>query len=118
MVTEEEKIKHNKEIGARLREIMKMLDISQQEIAEYLDRDLTTVNRYERGEVPIPNELVYYLRDKYKVNLNYLFNGETPEEGVIEYMRGSGKKFYNAQMNRLREYIMKLIYSDIDISEN
>lgn len=88
----EEQVMNQKEIGKRLTEIMRLHDISEKELAMHLGRDETTIKRYKRGEIVIPAELGCYLRKKYRVDLNFLYNGEEPVEGIIEILESDSVK--------------------------
>ena len=47
-------------------------DLTQGQIADYLNCDRSLYSKYERGERPIPLELMVKLADFYKVSLDYL----------------------------------------------
>lgn len=56
----------------RIRDIREDKDLTQQNIADYLDLYLTTYRRYESGEQTIPINIVKRLSEFYKVSMDYL----------------------------------------------
>ena len=56
----------------RLRDIREDKDLSQQDIAEYLNLYLNTYRRYETGEQTIPINILKKLSKFYKVSIDYL----------------------------------------------
>ena len=56
----------------RIRDIREDHDVKQKELAAYLMCDQSLYSKYERGERPIPLELVCKLADFYNVSVDYL----------------------------------------------
>lgn len=56
----------------RIRDIREDKDLSQQDIAEYLNLYLNTYRRYETGEQTIPINILKKLSKFYKVSIDYL----------------------------------------------
>lgn len=56
----------------RLRDIREDRDLTQQNVADYLDLYLTTYRRYESGEQTIPINIVKRLSEFYNVSIDYL----------------------------------------------
>ena len=59
-------------VRLRLRDLREDKDIKQKEIAGYLICDQSLYSKYERGERPIPLEILVKLADYYDVSLDYL----------------------------------------------
>ena len=56
----------------RIRDMREDNDYTQKEIAEYLICDQSLYSKYERGERPVPLEVMMKLADLYHVSLDYL----------------------------------------------
>ena len=56
----------------RIRDLREDNDYTQKYIAEYLICDQSLYSKYERGERPVPLEIMMKLADFYKVSLDYL----------------------------------------------
>ena len=56
----------------RIRDLREDHDYTQKYIAEYLICDQSLYSKYERGERPIPLELVVKLAELYQVSLDYI----------------------------------------------
>ena len=56
----------------RIRDLREDNDYTQKEIAAYLICDQSLYSKYERGERPVPLEVMVKLADLYKVSLDYL----------------------------------------------
>lgn len=56
----------------RIRDIREDRDITQQEIADYLNLYLNTYRRYETGEQTIPINILKKLSKFYKTSIDYL----------------------------------------------
>lgn len=56
----------------RIRDLREDNDYTQKFIAEYLICDQSLYSKYERGERPVPLEVMIKLADLYKVSLDYL----------------------------------------------
>lgn len=65
----------------RIRDLREDRDLTQQEIAKILHCDQSLYSKYERGERPIPVELLLQLADFYGVSVDYLL-GRTDNPGV------------------------------------
>lgn len=55
-----------------IRFLREVNDLTQLTVAQYLHVDQGTYSRYERGQVPIPVDILLKLADFYKVSLGYL----------------------------------------------
>lgn len=56
----------------RIRDLREDKDKTQQEIADYLEKGLTTYRRWETGEREIPVHIIIQLAKYYNVSLDYL----------------------------------------------
>ena len=59
-------------VQLRIRDLREDRDIKQKEIAKYLICDQSLYSKYERGERPVPLEILIKLADFYDVSLDYL----------------------------------------------
>lgn len=60
----------------RIRDLREDHDLTQQTVAEVLMCDQSLYSKYERGERPLPLDLVIKLADLYNVSLDYLVGRE------------------------------------------
>ena len=63
-------------LGERIRVIRKRLNLSQKKFAEILGISLITLQRYEKGEREPSSEVLVNIKQKFKVNMNWLLTGE------------------------------------------
>lgn len=56
----------------RIRSLREDRDLTQTEIAEYLNTSQTVYSRYERNERNLPIEMLYELCDFYNVSADYI----------------------------------------------
>lgn len=56
----------------RIRDMREDKDLTQREVSDYLLCDQSLYSKYERGERPLPLELVDRLADFYGVSVDYL----------------------------------------------
>ncbi len=63
---------NNKESGERLRNFRKANNLTQKELAEYLNVDQTTISKYEKGIEIISTNYLYTICVKYKISADYL----------------------------------------------
>ncbi len=61
----------------RIRDLREDRDLTQKQIAEMLHCDQSLYSKYERGERPIPLDLLMQLAEFYNTSLDYL-TGRTP----------------------------------------
>lgn len=78
----------DKNIGQRLHEVRKNLELSQQEFAEKLGIDRRTVHLYEKNNSQtVKLELLFKIAEIWNIDLYYLVTGNSPakvkEESVI-----------------------------------
>lgn len=56
----------------RIRDMREDSDLKQQQIADYLMCDQSLYSKYERGERPVPLEVMIKLAQYYKTSIDYL----------------------------------------------
>lgn len=56
----------------RIRDIREDLDLTQQQVAEYLRCDQSLYSKYERGERDVPLNIMIKLAQFYKTSIDYL----------------------------------------------
>jgi transcriptional regulator with XRE-family HTH domain len=65
----------NAQVEPQLRQLRNAADLSSESLAEYVGADVATLDRWERGELPIPEAHVALLSDHFGVSATYLLNG-------------------------------------------
>ena len=63
-------------IYPRVRDMREDRDMTQRDVAQYLNMQLTVYQRYERGERELPLWAAIKLADLYRVSLDYLVSRE------------------------------------------
>jgi len=63
----------NKYIGEQIRRLRMKQNITQEELAEYLNTTAQTVSRYEIGDRKTNNDILFQLADFFKVSINEFF---------------------------------------------
>ena len=56
----------------RIRDLREDADLTQRQVAEYLICDQSLYSKYERGERPVPLEVLERLADYYHTSIDYL----------------------------------------------
>lgn len=56
----------------RIRDLREDADLTQRQMAEYLMCDQSLYSKYERGERPVPLEVLNKLADYYHTSIDYL----------------------------------------------
>ncbi|MBN7772333.1 helix-turn-helix domain-containing protein [Clostridium aminobutyricum] len=56
----------------RIRDLREDSDLTQQRVAEMLMCDQSLYSKYERGERPVPLEIIVKLADLYETSIDYL----------------------------------------------
>ncbi len=90
----------NKDIGARIRELRELSDITTEEIANELDVDEETYISYENGIIDIPASFLYQIANIFKVDLALILTGEETRMNYFDVTR-NGKGFV---VDRKKEY--------------
>ena len=70
-------------MNLRIRDMREDADLTQQQVAEYLMCDQSLYSKYERGERPVPLEIIVKLAHLYKTSVDYLV-GLTNKKHLIE----------------------------------
>ncbi len=65
-------IKYGDVMKYRIRDLREDRDLKQREVAEHLLCDQSLYSKYERGERPIPLEILIQLADFYGTSIDYL----------------------------------------------
>ncbi len=81
---------HIQQVASRLRGLRDALEISVEEMSEKCGVDVSTFEKYERGEVDIPVSLLYKIASEYGVEMTALLFGEEPKMSAY-YVTRSGK---------------------------
>jgi transcriptional regulator with XRE-family HTH domain len=82
----------NKVVGRKLKKARELCDLTQAQVAEYLDVKREVVSYYESGTRPISLSKLTALSDLYGYNIGYFLNEETEEEPVSLPFRATGIK--------------------------
>lgn len=64
----------------RIRDLREDKDLSQKELAEYLQIHQTTYSDYERGNLNVPVAILHKLADYYGVSVDYLIGRTNVKE--------------------------------------
>jgi len=73
------------EIGKRLKEFRESLGLSQTDFANNIDVKQGSLASIETGRISLSTKFVRKLTNKYKIDLNWLFNGESINESKSNY---------------------------------
>lgn len=64
----------------RIKELREEHHLTQKQIADILEMQLTQYRRYENGERPVPFDFMVKLADYYEVTLDYIAGRDEPAE--------------------------------------
>lgn len=70
-------------IGNKIREFREKRNITQQEVAEYLDTTPQTISRYEIGDRKTNQDILFKLAEYFKVSINDFFPPLTFDNGTL-----------------------------------
>lgn len=73
----------NKYIGNKIREFREKRNLTQEEIAEYLDTTAQTVSRYEIGDRKTNQDILFKLAEYFKVSINDFFPPLSFDNGTL-----------------------------------
>lgn len=73
----------NKYIGNKIREFREKRNLTQEEIAEYLDTTAQTISRYEIGDRKTNQDILFKLAEYFKVSINDFFPPLSFDNGTL-----------------------------------
>lgn len=76
------KVFKNVQVGKRLRQIRRMLDVSQEDMAEAMNISVGHFQKLERGDHAFSLSYLEVLHEKYGIDLNYLISGQIREQDI------------------------------------
>jgi transcriptional regulator with XRE-family HTH domain len=82
----------NKVVGRKLKKARELCDLTQAQVAEYLDVKREVISYYESGSRPISLAKLTALSDLYGYDIGYFLSDETEEEPVSLSFRATGIK--------------------------
>lgn len=71
----------------RIKELREEHHLTQKQIADILEMQLTQYRRYENGERPVPFDFMVKLADYYEVTLDYIAGRDEPAEDTSSCKR-------------------------------
>ncbi|MDR0912925.1 MAG: cupin domain-containing protein [Methanobrevibacter sp.] len=89
-----------KDIGARIKELRELSDISTKELAIELNIDENDYVQYENGEKEIPASILYEIAHKFKVDMGLLITGKETRMQYFDVTR----KGHGASVERRAQY--------------
>lgn len=98
--------KHRKEIGSRIKEVRKFLRLTQQEVSTITGLSLGFISETENGKKRPSSIYLFFLAEKYDVNINYILVGK----GDMVTRDELFEKSRNLDFGRDREIIEELLY--------
>ncbi len=88
------------QIGARIRGLRDINDVSAETLATYLQVPLATLAKYESGEADIPVSVLYKLAGFFEVEFSVLLTGEEPKLHIYSVVRHG----HGIAVDRRKEY--------------
>lgn len=76
----------NKFIGSKIRRFREIKNITQEELAEYLETTPQTISRYEIGERRTNNDILFKLAEYFDISINEFFPPTTYNNSERTYM--------------------------------
>ena len=74
---------YDKIVGANLKRLRKETGLTQPELAEFLDKSLRTVQKYESGDISISISLLKYFTEQFEVELDVFFECDYSNKTVL-----------------------------------
>lgn len=71
----------------RIKELREENHLTQKQVADILEMQLTQYRRYENGERPVPFDFMVKLADYYEVSLDYIAGRDEPAEDTSSCKR-------------------------------
>ena len=72
------------EQGKRLKLFRNSLDMTQDEFGTALDRDQTSINKYELGLNSVPSSIVKKLNGKFQMSIDWFYYGNGPKKASVK----------------------------------
>lgn len=66
----------NTTIGDRIKELRKKASLTQKQLGELVEKDATTLGRYEKNILPVPSDVLEIMSNLFKVSVDYIVSGE------------------------------------------
>lgn len=104
---------NNKIIGTRIKEMRKSKKITQKQLAEILNKSESSIQKYESGEVEIPQSVLDEIAKALDTNLLYLFgyDAEKLEDELNELHKDlTAKENESTELRLFREQLEQLGY--------
>lgn len=111
---EEERRDANRQIGARLKEFRKSIDIDKSEIAQRLNVSDEHYRKIESGATGLSAEKMLILHDKYDIDLTYLVTGtynNAIDFNLDYYIANSSKEQRDDFIERMLAYLEEMMKS-------
>lgn len=89
-----------KEIAARVSELRELSNISQEDMAKYLNLKVDDYRKYESGEKDIPASVLYEIAHKFEVDMGLLLTGEETRMHIFTVTR----KDKGVEVERRKQY--------------
>ena len=67
-----------KALGRRLREL-RGFDLNQEQVANDLGISQSQLSKYERGAAPPPTDLLFLIKQRFQVSIDWLLTGDGPK---------------------------------------
>ncbi len=90
-----------KDVGARFRQFRKHLKLKQQEMADILDMNQTTITGIEKGKSFPTIPVLIFLMENYHLSLLWMFTGK----GYMLSSDGFNRKDYGESTERMQDFI-------------
>ncbi len=101
----------SKEIGARIKELRELSEITEREMADYLKIPVETYKKYETGEEDIPASILFEVSQKLNVDMGLLLTGEETRMHIFTVTRkGKGVKVDRREQYKYENLAEKFIH--------
>ena len=74
---------YDKIVGANLKRLRKEIGLTQAELADFLDKSLRTVQKYESGDISMSISLLKYFAEQFEVELDVFFECDYSNKTVL-----------------------------------
>ncbi len=80
-------------IGQRITDLREIAELSQEDVADFLNVSLETYKSYEEGIEDMPISILYELASKFGVDFSAILSGDAPKLSVYQFVKsGHGLK--------------------------